>query len=82
MVNTSAIWQHAAPTINHYLKAAKQEPYKKVDFLKKIIHNFSRKKFREGPVGRRKTERAMGVRRTKEEIVKWNEMTAMNNQSA
>ena len=70
MVITGAIWQHAA----------KQEPYQKSVSQRKILKNFLEKKV--GRMGSRKkkdkTERAMGVgRRTREEIVKWNQMTTL-----
>ena len=72
------------PTTNVLFLAAKQEPYKKAYLLKKNVEEFSEKKVQEnGPAGRKKkTERVIGLgRKTKEEIVKWNQMTALRFQT-
>ena len=68
------------PSTNLLLLAAKQEPYKKAYLLTKNIEEFSGKSSGEW-TGRQKTkqlkmERVTGPgRRTREEIVKWNQMT-------
>ena len=65
------------PPINIVLLAAKQEPYKKAYYLlTKNIEEFSGRLERNGPAGRKKdqTERVRGLgRKTREEIVKWNQ---------
>ena len=79
---------HIPPT-NLLLLAVKQEPYKKAYLLTKNIEEFSgRKKVHQnGPAGKKKkrkekTERVTGLgRKTKEEIVKWNQMTALRFQT-
>ena len=68
------------PSTNCLLLAAKQEPYKKAYLLTKNIEEFSGKKFRrKGKQAENdKTERVTGLgRRTREEIAKWNQMTAL-----
>ena len=68
---------HIPPT-NLLLLAAKQEPYKKACLLTKNIKEFSGK----SSSRQKKTERVTGVgRRTKEEIAKWNQMTALRFQT-
>ena len=71
---------HISPT-NCLLLTAKQEPYIKAYLLmKKILKNFLEKKFRrKGQQAENdKTERVTGLgRRTREEIAKWNQMTAL-----
>ena len=74
---------HIPPT-NYHLPAAKQKPYQKAYLLTKNVEEFSGEKSQENaPVGERerkkeKTERAMGAgRRTREEIVKWHQMTGL-----
>ena len=71
---------HIPPT-NLLLLAAKQQSYKKAYLLTKILKNFLGKVQKNGPAGRKKrkdkTERVIGLgRRTRQEIVKWNQMTA------
>ena len=71
-------------TTNSLLLTAKQEPYKKAYLLTKNIEEFSGKKFRrKGQQAENdKTERVTGLgRRTKEEIAKWNQMTALRFQT-
>ena len=66
------------------LLTAKQEPYKKAYLLMKNIEEFSKKKFRrKGQQAENdKTERVNGLgRRTREEIAKWNQMTALRFQT-
>ena len=73
------------PLTNLLLPTAKQEPYKKAYLLKKNIEEFSRgKKVRrmgqqaEEKKKKDKTERVTGLgRKTREEIAKWNQMTAL-----
>ena len=70
---------HTPPT-NLLLLAAKLEPYKKAYFLMKNIEEFSEKKFgrKDQQAENDKTERVTGLgRRTREEIAKWNQMTAL-----
>ena len=63
---------------NLLLLAAKQEPYKKAYFLTKSIEEFSGKSPDEWTSRQKKTERVTGLdRRTREEIAKWNQMTAL-----
>ena len=74
---------HIPPT-NWLLLTAKQEPYKKAYLLTKNIEEFSGKKFRrKGQQAENdKTERVTGLgRRTREEIAKWNQMTALRFQT-
>ena len=76
---------HIPPT-NLFLLAAKQEPNKKAYLLtKKQWKNFLEKVQENGPTGRKKkdrTERVIGLcRRTREEIVKGNQMTALRFQT-
>ena len=80
MANTSAIWQHAARTTDQlqspscYTEAVPTSP----------SLNPKQKKLNSGKNVRRqkneKTETAMCVGRTREEIVKWNQMTALRFQ--
>ena len=73
---------HIPPT-NLLLLAAKQEPYKKAYLLTKNAEEFSwgknvRRMGQQAGKKEDKTERARGLgRRTREEIVKWNQMTAL-----
>ena len=70
---------HIPPT-NLLLLPAKQESYKKAYLLTKHIEEFSRKKFRrmDQQAEKDKTETVTGLgRRTREEIAKWNQMTAL-----
>ena len=73
---------HIPPT-NLFLLAVKQEPYKRAYLLTKNIGRIFWKKFRrmDQQVGKKKedkTERVIGSgRRTREETVKWNQMTAL-----
>ena len=70
---------HIPPT-NCLLLTAKQEPYKKAYLLTKNIEEFSGKKFRkkDQQAEEDKTERITGLgRRIREEIAKWNQMTAL-----
>ena len=73
------------PLTNLLLLAAKQEPYKKAYlFMKSIGRIFWEKVQQNGPAGRKKdkTERVIGLgRRTRGEIVKWNQMTALRFQT-
>ena len=75
---------HIPPT-NLLLLAAKQEQYKKAYLLTKNIEEFSGKSSGEWTSRQReknKTERVTGLgRRTREEIVKWNQMTALRFQT-
>ena len=75
---------HIPPT-NLLLLAAKQEPYRKACLLTKNTEEFSGKIVQEnGQAGRKKdkTGRVTGLgRRTREEIVKWNQMTALRFQT-
>ena len=75
---------HIPPTNLHVL-GAKQEPNKKVYFLMSDIKEFSGEKGQEnGPLASKEdeTERATGVgRRTRDEIAKWNQMTALRFQT-
>ena len=75
--------QHTPPT-NLLLLAAKEEPYKKAHLLIKSIEEFSGKCSRERTSGQKKDkmERVIGLgRRTREEIIKWNQMTALRFQT-
>ena len=74
------------PQTNLLLLAAKQEPYEKASLLTKNTKEFSGKIQENGPAGRKKeeekTERVTGLgRRTREEIVKWNQMTVSSFQT-
>ena len=74
---------HIPPT-NLLLLAAKQEPYKKSYLLTKHTAEFSGKKFRrmDQQAEKDKTETVTGLgRRTREEIAKWNQMTALRFQT-
>ena len=67
-----------------HMEAAKQESYKKAYLLTKNIEEFSGKKFRrKGQQAENdETERITGLgRRTREEIAKWNQMTALRFQT-
>ena len=73
---------HIPPT-NCLLLTAKQEPYKKAYLLTKNIEEFSGKSLEER-ASRQKTirQRVIGLgRRTREEIAKWNQMTALRFQT-
>ena len=68
------------PPTNLLLLASKQEPYKKAYLLTKNIEEVSGKKFRrKGQKAEKdKTEKVTGLsRRTRQEIAKWNQMTAL-----
>ena len=69
---------HIPPT-NLLLLASKQEPYKKAYLLTRKIGRIFWKKLRmEQQAEKDKTEKVTGLgRRTREEIVKWNQMTAL-----
>ena len=72
---------HIPPT-NSLLLTAKQEPYKKAYLLTKNIEEFSGKSLEESASRQGKTERVRGLsRRTREEIAKWNQMTALRFQT-
>ena len=74
---------HIPPT-NCLLPTAKQEPYKKAYLLTKNIEEFFGKKCRrKGQQAENdKTERVTGLgRRTRKEIAKWNQMTALRFQT-
>ena len=69
---------HKPPT-NLLLPAAKQESYKNDYLFTKNIEEFSEKKFRrkDQQAEMEKIEKVTGLgRRTREEIAKWNQMTA------
>ena len=66
--NTSAIWQHAVHTTDQLLLAAKPEPYKK-----KKAYLLTRRMGQQA-------ERVTDSGRTREETVKWNQMTALRFQ--
>ena len=71
---------HIPPT-NILFLAANKKPYKKAYLLTKNTEEFSGKSLK-GWTSRQKkkvkTERVLGLgRRTREEIVKWNQMTAL-----
>ena len=69
---------HKPPT-NLLSLSAKQEPYKKAYLLTKNVEKFRRK---EQQAEKNKTERVTGLgRRTREEIAKWNQMTALRFQT-
>ena len=70
---------HIPPT-NLLLLAAKPEPYKKAYLVTKNIEEFSGKTSEELASRKKKdkTEKAKGLgRKTREEIVKWNQKTAL-----
>ena len=70
---------HIPPT-NLLLLAAKQEPYNKSYLLMKNIEEFFGKIFRRmgQQAEKDKTKRVTGLgRKTREEIVKWNQMTVL-----
>ena len=72
------------PLTNSLLLAAKQEPYKKAYlFTKNIGRIFWKKLSRlDQQAEKDKTERVLVLgRRTREEIVKWNQMTALRFQT-
>ena len=73
---------HIPPT-NCLLLTAKREPYKKAYLLTKNIEEFSGKMRRKGQQAENDTtERVTGLgRRTREEIAKWNQMTALRFQT-
>ena len=81
MANTSVKCMLSTPPTNYHLLAAKQEPDQKTYHLTKHTEEFSRKNSGEWASRQKKkdkTERAMGVgRRTREEIAKWNQITAL-----
>ena len=68
------------PPTSLLLLAAKQEPNKKAYLLTKNTEEFSGTRFRriDQQAGKDKTERVTGLgRRTREEIVKWKQKTAL-----
>ena len=67
------------PTYFLVLLAAKQEPYKIAYLLTKKIEEFSWKKFRRmDQQAEKKIETVTGLgRRTREDIAKWNQVTAL-----
>ena len=70
---------HIPPT-NLLLLTAKQEPYQKAHILTESIEEFSGKSLEEKgkQAEKDKTERVTGLsRRTREEIAKWSQMTAL-----
>ena len=72
------------PLTNLLLLAAKQESYKKAYLLTKNIEEFSGKSLEEMTSRQKKIrqERVTGLgRRTREEIAKWNQMTALRFQT-
>ena len=74
---------HIPPT-NSLLLIAKQEPYRKEYLLPKNIEEFSGKKSRRKAqrAEKDKTEMLTGLgRRTRQEIAKWNQMTALRFQT-
>ena len=76
---------HKPPT-SILLLAAELEPYRKAYLLtkqNKNWKNFLEKVQKKGPAGKKdKTERVTRLgRRTREEIVKWNQMTALGFQT-
>ena len=74
---------HIPPT-NLLLLAAKHEPYKKANLLTKSIGRIFWSKFKrmDQKAEEEKTERVTGLgRRTREEIAKWNQMTALRFQT-
>ena len=84
MTKTSAIWQHAAKTpTNLLLLAAKQEPYKKsLSLNEKYWSIFWKKKFRrKGQQAELDRKGNRTRQRAREEIAKWNQMTALRFQT-
>ena len=90
MTNVSARWQQAAHTTDQLLSriAAKREPYQKQQQQQKLSLNekycrtFQGKCQENGPVREKMTtERAMTVGRTRKEIGKWNQVTALRFQT-
>ena len=73
---------HILPT-NLLPQAAKQEPYEKAYLLTKHIEEFSRKCLEERTSRQKKIrQRVTGLgRRKREEIAKWNQMTALRFQT-
>ena len=74
---------HIPPT-NLLLLAAKQESYKTAYLFTKNTEEFSKKKFRrkDQQAEKDKIERVTGLgRKTREEIAKWNQMTALRFQT-
>ena len=74
---------HIPPT-SLLFQAAKQEPYKKAYLLTKNIGRIFWKKFRrmDQQAEKDKTEKVTGLGRgTREEIAKWNQMTALRFQT-
>ena len=74
---------HIPPT-NLLLLAAKQDPYKKADLLRKTVEEFSGKSSGNWTSRQKKDKTERGTvlgRRTREEIVKWNQMTALRFQT-
>ena len=72
---------HIPPT-NSPLPTIKQEPYKKAHLLTKNIEEFFGKSLEERASRQKKTERVTGLGRgTREEIAKWNQMTALRFQT-
>ena len=72
------------PSTSLLLPAATQEPYKKAYLLTKHIEEFSRKSSGEWANRQKKdkTERVTGLGiRAREEIAKWNQMTALRFQT-
>ena len=69
---------HIPPT-DYHLLAAKQEPYQNAHLLTKIIEDFSEKKLVSQD---NRSGRTTGVNRgTREEKIKWNQMTALRFQT-
>ena len=74
---------HTLPT-NLLLLSTKKELYKKAHLLTKNIEDLFWKKFRrmDQQAEKDQTERVTGLgRRTREEIAKWNQMTALRFQA-
>ena len=72
---------HIPPT-NLLLLAAKQEPHNKAYLLTKYIATIFCKKSSGEWAGRQKKDRVIGLgRRTREDIVKWNQMTVLRFQA-
>ena len=74
------------PSANLLFLTAKQEPYKKAYFVTKTFEELSAKCSEEWTSRQKKkdkTERVTGLgRRTRAEIVKWNQMTALRFQTS
>ena len=84
--NTSAIWEHAAHITNQLTSPSCQTGaiQKSLSLNEKHWKNILEKVQENGSAGRKKdkTERVAGLgRRTREEIVKWNQMTALRFQT-